>query len=120
MSKTHKITQLKKRIAELERKLHCFQHPIINPLHINAHQTPVDTLVVEYHVSFEEYHRFHKQKEYQEHLSQSIARAFVDSELFQDRITSTVIMPTDAYMPVTIRAAIMVAPYQGNLLEDKQ
>ena len=68
-------------------------------------------LVVEYQVHYEGYGRFHKQKAYQEHLERAIARAFVDSEVFRDNITTQVNMPHDSFTPVTIRAAIMIAPY---------
>lgn len=115
MSKTHKITQLKKRIAKLEKQKNRIESPLTNPLHLNVYHYRVTPLVVEHKVSYEEYVRFCKQKAYQDHLSRAIAQAFVDSEDFKSCVQTSVEMPYDPFLPVVIRAAVMVAPYEGDI-----
>ena len=115
MSKTHKITQLKKRIAKLEKQKTRIESPLQNPLHLNVYHCRVTPLVVEHKVRYEEYLRFGNQKEYQEHLAREIARAFVDSEDFKSYVKTSVEIPHDPFLPVVIRAAVMVAPYEGDI-----
>lgn len=119
MSKTHKITKLKKRIAELEKKLNRREDPISNPLHLNVYRSNnVVPVVVEHKIRLEEYERFHETKEYQEYLSRVIPGIISDSEVFLNNIKSKVVVPDDPILPVTIKAAIMVAPCQDNILEE--
>lgn len=117
MSKTHKITQLKKRIAELERRKNRIENPLVNPLRIDTYPCRVTPLVVEHQVRFEEYQHFSSQREYQEHLSREIAKSFVDSDTFKIYIKTEVMTPQEPYFPVVIRAAVMVAPFEGDLWE---
>lgn len=121
MSKTHKITKLKKRIAELEKKLNRREDPISNPLHLNVYRSNnVVPVVVEHKIRLEEYERlrFSEAKEYQEFLSRVIPCLISDSEVFLNNIKCKVVVPDDPISPVTIKAAIMVAPCQDNILEE--
>lgn len=115
MSKTHKITQLKKRIAKLEKQKNRIENPLQNPFHLNVYHCRVTPLVVEHKVCYEEYVRYMKHKAYQEHLEREIARAFVDSEDFKSCVKTSVEMPHDPFLPVVIKAAVMVAPYEGDI-----
>lgn len=115
MSKTHKITQLKKRIAKLEEQKHRIENPLTNPLHLSVYHCRVTPLVVEHKVRYEEYVRYVNQKAYQDHLAREIARAFVDSEDFKRYVKTSVEMPYEPFLPVVIKAAVMVAPYEGDI-----
>lgn len=79
MSKTHKITRLKKRIAELEKVLSINQQRIS----FDSTNKRVLHLYAEICVDSEEYHWFHGQKAYKEHIMDCIARTFTDSADFR-------------------------------------
>lgn len=119
MSKTHKITQLKKRIAELEKKLNRREYIGSNPVRClvveKAHPITIKT---ERHLSTNVCNMMRVYPEKQEHVARMLLMALAESEDFAHTARVEVKSDCDFDDTVRARAAIQVLPYYGDIWED--
>ena len=120
MSKTHKITQLKKRIAELEKKLNRREDVVGgNPVRclIVDKVRPI-TIKTERHLSTNVCNMMRVYPEKQEHVARMLLMELAESEDFARTARVEFKSYCDFDDTVRARAAIQVLPYYGDIWED--
>lgn len=119
MSKTHKITKLKKRIAQLEKQLNR-REILANSFkteRVTAHTVKVERLLLH-----SDFIRYRDQPEYKQHVIEVLMRDIIKDPTFCrcvriEGLDNHSVM--DPYLPeIKVRAAIMVLPFTGNIWED--
>lgn len=119
MSKTHKITQLKKRIAELEKKLNRREDIGSNPVRclVVEKGQPI-TIKADRLISSGMYKFSRTNAASRESLMFALIKNLADNEDFLR--TARVEFMADDVDPETVRAraAIQVMPYYGDIWED--
>lgn len=119
MSKTHKITQLKKRIAELEKKLNRYEGKGSIPIRClvveKVHPTVIKS---ERHLSMNSFETMRGNAEYQKSIARMLVMALAENEDFL-RTARVEFTHDDVDLEtVRARAAIQVLPYYGDMWED--
>ena len=120
MSKTHKITQLKKRIAELEAKLNRRYDIGSNPVRCLVVEKghPI-TIKSERHLSMNSFETMRGNAEYQKSIARMLVMALAESEDFARAARVEFKSDCNFDDTVRVRAAIQVLPYYGDIWEDK-
>lgn len=115
MSKTHKITQLKKRIAELEGRLN-------NPPLLKVYKTdaPVTTVKAERHITQFEFDHFWHDPKFRQSVITSLLLDMAEDPALMANAMVRLRMPDDYLSPVFVRMAFNVMPFHGDIWEDNE
>lgn len=115
MSKTHKITQLKKRIAELEGRLN--NQPLLKVYKTDA---PFTTVKVERHIPQFEFDYFWHDPKFRQHVITSLLQDMSEDPVFRANATVQFRSPDDYFNYVRVRMAVNVTPFRGDIWEDNE
>ena len=121
MSKTHKITQLKKRIAELEKKPNRREDIGSNPVRclVVEKEQPI-VIKTERHLSLNSHEHYLNNASYQESIGRMLVLDLADVPEFAHIARTAVKVDDNDPDLVRIRAAIQVLPYFGDMWEDNK
>lgn len=121
MSKTHKITQLKKRIAELEAKLNRREDIGSNPFRcLVVEKVQPITIKSDRLISKDMFEFSQNNAPSRENLLRSIVNNLADNEDFLRTARVEFKVPDVNPDTVRARAAIQVLPYYGDMWEDNK